>query len=147
MKKFEGYMLFRTFSIIQRLSQIFVTHYLKDRDIQKCHAPILMTIYLQEGLTQNELSKYMKFNKGAVAKLVKAIEHEGYIVRRSDENDKRVMHLYLAEKGRQAIPHIMELEGILSQQMLQGFSPEEKTQLHSMLDRIIKNMSNTTNIQ
>ena len=140
-KRFEGYLLFTKFSVIQRFSQIFVTKHLKHNAVSKCHAPILMTIYLHEGLTQNELANRLKFNKGAVAKLVKAIEHEGYIVRCSDENDRRLQKLYLADKGRQVIPQIKTLEHDLSEKLVQGFSEEEKLILHSMLDRIIDNVS------
>lgn len=141
MKKYEGYLLFREFSIIQRYSQIFVTKYLKQHNVDKCHAPILITIYLKEGLTQNELAEHLKFNKGAVAKLVKAIEEEGYIVRKSDDNDRRLQRLYLAEKGRQVIPEIKSLEADLSVQMMEGFSEDEKHTLHKMLNRIIENIS------
>ena len=140
-KKFEGYLLFTKFSIIQRFSQIFVTKHLKNNSVSKCHAPILMTIYLHEGLTQNELANRLKFNKGAVAKLVKAIEHEGYIIRCSDENDKRLQKLYLADKGREVIPQIKTLEHELSEKLVQGFTDEERKTLHSMLDRIIENVS------
>ena len=101
-----------------------------------------MTIYLHEGMTQNELANRLKFNKGAVAKLVKAIEQAGYITRRSDEHDRRLQKLYLAEKGRQVIPQIKTLEHDLSEKLVQGFSEEEKQLLHSMLDRIIDNVSN-----
>ena len=140
MKKFEGYLLFRKFSIIQRFSQIFVTQHLKNNEISKCHAPILMTIYLKEGLSQNELAEQLKFNKGAVAKLVKAIENEGYIMRVNDTRDKRVQRLYLADKGREVIPEIKTLEHDLSDILMKGFSNEEKEQLHNMLNRIIDNV-------
>lgn len=141
-KKFEGYLLFTKFSIIQRYSQIFTTQHLKSNSVSKCHAPILMTIYLHEGLTQNELANKLKFNKGAVAKLVKSIEKEGYITRCSDKNDRRLQKLYLADKGHQVIPQIKTLEHQLSEKLVQGFSEEEKETLHSMLDRIIENVSN-----
>ena len=141
MNKFEGYLLFRKFSIIQRYSQIFVTQHLKENNVSRCHAPILMTIYLKEGLTQNELAEHLKFNKGAVAKLVKAIEHEGYITRRNDDNDRRLQRLYLADKGHKVIPEIKQLEADLSEQMMEGFSDSEKRVLHNMLNRIIENIS------
>lgn len=140
-KKFEGYLLFTKFSIIQRFSQIFVTQHLKNNAVSKCHAPILMTIYLHEGLTQNELANRLRFNKGAVAKLVKSIENAGYITRRSDDKDRRLQKLYLAQKGRDVIPEIKTLEHELSEKLVQGFSEDEKTTLHSMLDRIIQNVS------
>ena len=96
---------------------------------------------LKEGLTQNELASFMKFNKGAVAKLVKVLEAEDYIYRCSDENDKRLQRLYLAERGKKAIPAIMTLEQELSEKLVKGFSDDEKEVLHSMLERVIENIS------
>lgn len=141
MEKFEGYSLFRKFSIIQRYSQIFITQHLKKNNIDRCHVPILMTIYLREGLTQSELTEYLKFNKGAIAKLVKNIEHEGYIFRKTDEKDRRIQRLYIAPKGYEIIPKIKTLEANLSEQIMNGFSLEERETLHLTLNRIIENIS------
>lgn len=100
-----------------------------------------MTIWLSPGLSQNQLASILKFNKGAVAKLIKTLEAEGYVRREADTKDRRVMRLYLTEKSENLIPVFQDLEKQWANQMIAGFSEDEKAQLRDFLERIIHNMN------
>lgn len=141
MGRLEGYRICRDFSILHRTTQSYIATQLRNRHLEKCHPPVLMTIWLSPGLSQNQLASILKFNKGAVAKLIKTLEAEGYVRREADTKDRRVMRLYLTEKSENLIPVLQDLEKQWANQMIAGFSEDEKAQLRDFLERIIHNMN------
>lgn len=134
-----GYNLFKDFSCIHRHSQIYLLSKLKENNLGDCHPPVLVTIYLNEGLSQNELSKILHFNKGAIAKLVKSLEENGYIKRLADENDRRAHRLYLTDKGKQVIPILFSFEEDWANKAVDGLTDKELNTLNQLLHKIIDN--------
>lgn len=131
------YTLFKIFSTLHRSSQISLSRRMKEERCEKVHPPILMSIYIKEGLSQNELAKLLHFNKGAIAKIVKNMEAAGYIKRTADEKDKRIHRLYLTSLGKDTIKKLISIEREWSMQISDAFSQEEMTDLISYLNRII----------
>lgn len=101
---------------------------------------MLVTIYFNEGLSQNELAKILHFNKGAIAKLVKNLEGKGYIKRLADENDKRAHKLYLTEKGHTTIPKMFNFEQQWAKKVVAGLTEDELETLSYLLNKIIENV-------
>lgn len=135
-----GYNLFKDFSCIHRHSQIYLMSQLKEHNLEDCHPPVLVTIYFNEGLSQNELAKILHFNKGAIAKLVKNLEGKGYIKRLADENDKRAHKLYLTEKGHTTIPKMFNFEQQWAKKVVAGLTKDELETLSYLLNKIIENV-------
>ncbi len=69
-------------------------------DISVGEEPYYMALTQNNGLTQDELTKIVKVDKAATARIVKSLEEKGYIIRETDPKDKRNKKLYLTEKGR-----------------------------------------------
>lgn len=138
--KHFGYELVKDFSIVHRHSQIFLLSKLKEHDLMDCHPPVLITIYFNEGLSQNQLASILKFNKGAIAKLLKNMEAKGYIKRLPDENDKRIHRLYLTEYGKEIIPTFFDIEKQWSSVLVEDFSQEEIATLKQLLKKVIENV-------
>lgn len=139
-KKHLGYTLFKTFSILHRHSQIYISRRLKKENMTGSHPPFLMTIYLNEGMSQNQLAETLHFNKGAVAKTVTQLENDGYIKRVADTKDRRVHRLYLTDRGKSTIKALMAIEKEWSAQLVDGFSEQEVQDLMDSLNKIISNV-------
>ena len=60
----------------------------------------LKMIAQYEGITQKELTEKMFRTKGATSVMIKKLEKKGLIIRREDEEDARILQLYLTEKGK-----------------------------------------------
>lgn len=105
-----------------------------------CHPPVLLTIHFNEGLSQNELSKILDFNKGAIAKLVKTLVEGGYITKTLDEHDKRAHKLYLTDKGRKVIPKLFEFESQWTEKVIENISDDELKTLETILEKIKGNL-------
>lgn len=51
--------------------------------------PYYMALIQNNGVTQDELTKLVKVDKAATARMVKSLEQKGYITRETDPKDKR----------------------------------------------------------
>lgn len=60
----------------------------------------LFILYINEGVTQQEIAYRLQADKAAVARTLVQLEIQGYIERRSDPNDGRVTRVYLTDKSR-----------------------------------------------
>ncbi len=101
---------------------------------------ILFCLSREEGITQLELSRRAGLKPPTVSVALKHLEDEGYIVRETDEDDKRAARVYLSDKG-----HALERDNderfvTVDNEMMAGFSPEEIELLRSMLLRIRDNL-------
>ncbi|RLA46479.1 MAG: hypothetical protein DRR42_18360 [Gammaproteobacteria bacterium] len=60
----------------------------------------LFILYINEGVTQQEIAYRLQADKAAVARTLVQLEIQGYVERRNDPNDKRVTRVYLTEKSK-----------------------------------------------
>ena len=60
----------------------------------------LFMLYINEGLTQQEMANRLQADKGAVARTLAQLEDQGYVSRRRDPADKRVTRVYLTDKSK-----------------------------------------------
>ena len=93
----------------------------------------------KEGLKPSEIAKYLHTSLASISVSLKRLEKQGFIEKRNDENDMRISHIYINEKGRTALKNIHEKLFDNHKKMLSGFSEEEAKQLRTYLDRIIFN--------
>ena len=65
--------------------------------------PYYMALIQNNGVTQDELTKLVKVDKAATARMVKSLEQKGYITRETDPKDKRNKRIYLNEPFANAL--------------------------------------------
>lgn len=129
----------RQISLLYRHGQMFAGDRLKEHGIGRGQYIFLNALYHEDGISQEALSDTLRIDKGTTAKAVKKLEQEGYITRRSSPGDKRVNQVKLTEKARVIEPVIrgvlLEWRDILTE----GFTVEEKLQIHGLLERMGQN--------
>lgn len=106
-----------------------------------CRA-ILFCLSREEGITQLELSRRAGLKPPTVSVALKHLEDEGYVVRVTDEDDKRAARVYLSDKGHALDKENDERFVTVDNEMMAGFTPEEIELLRSMLLRIRDNLKN-----
>lgn len=107
---------------------------------QNSSRTLLFCLSREEGITQLELAKAAGLKPPTVSVALRHLEEEGYIIRKTDEEDMRAVHVYLSNKG-----HALERDNIerieaLDSEMMRGFSEEETELLKKMLLRIRDNL-------
>jgi len=97
----------------------------------------LFILYINEGLTQQEMANRLQADKGAVARTLAQLEEQGYVSRRADPSDKRVTRVYLTAKSKalqgdleQAVERVITR---LHEDIDSGDHDIIKTQLRQML--------------
>ncbi len=101
---------------------------------------VLSMLAIHDGINQLELVRATHLKPPTVSVILKNMEAEGLVERRSDPNDLRATRVYLTENGRRLdqenIARIHELDA----HALRGLSEEECGMLMPLLIRIRNNL-------
>jgi DNA-binding MarR family transcriptional regulator len=94
----------------------------------------------EDGQTRiTEVSRIMLVSGANMTGLAKRLEKNGFILRKSDPRDERVTLLEIASKGKTVLAEIEASRDELLENILQGFSTEEKKTIYSMVRRLLRN--------
>jgi DNA-binding MarR family transcriptional regulator len=91
--------LARYVGIFNRQTQAYITAAFSDMDINFSEHIILMNLYENEGINQEELSSLLLIDKALTARTVKSLEEKGYVIRKVAE-DRRFKKLFLTDKAK-----------------------------------------------
>lgn len=101
-------------------------------DATRGQGRILAFLKLREGIATKDLAYLLDIRISSLNELLAKLERNGYLRREPSEADRRVMLLYLTEKGRAEEQPELEQNGVLD-----CLSPEEQEHFGGYLDRII----------
>ena len=93
-----------------------------------------------QSFSQRDMADVLHISPAAVTNSLKAMEKNGYISREPEENDARRNRVELTDKGRAAVDGCEEALLTVSERMLAGFSPEERTLLADFRSRMLTNL-------
>src|SRR6266851_9268264 len=118
-----------------------VSAYLSKHDLYVGQEMLLKCLWNQDGLSQKEIADQMGIQAATATRMVIRMERAGLVERKTDPEDQRVSQVYLTDLGR-ALQSVVE-EGwmAIEQQILEGFSLEERLLLRRYLEQIYKNLS------
>lgn len=129
-------------SIIDRCSSMYKNNSFKELEICSSHAPYFFFLIKNPGATQEELSKRLVINKSNVTRSIQYLEEKGYVYRKSDEQDKRINHIYLSVKGEELVPIIRNKIYVFNEEVGEVLSDEEILILNNLLEKITKSAVN-----
>ena len=112
----------------------------RQRGIGRGQGLVLRILAENDGLSQMELAEKLDIRPSSLGELVAKLEESGHVERRPNENDKRVMNVYLTEKGREAVNAFVNPRQKAADEWCAGMSDEEKEQLSGLLDKMIASM-------
>ena len=131
--------LARWISLLHRYGHIYVGKELKEYNISKGQYIFLNALYKQEGISQEQLSDYLKIDKGTTAKAIKKLEEEEYVIRKIDVKDKRAYNIYLTEKAIKIKPVVRKAMTDWIDILYSGFTEEEKELSLALLEKMGEN--------
>lgn len=126
----------RWVSLIYRYGQMYIGDHLKQFDIGRGQHIFLNALYKEDGLTQEELSDYLKIDKGTTAKALKKLEEQGYITRTVSEKDKRCNEVFLTDKARGIKEDVRKVLTDWRERLTFGLSDEEKQMALIILEKM-----------
>ena len=89
---------------------------------------------------QRDLEKEFDITRSTASKNVDLLVENGFIEREAVDYDARLKKLVLTEKAREVFKIMRSDRAVLEDQMLKGFSEEEKKQLRVFLKRLSSNL-------
>jgi len=134
----------RWISLLHRYGHVYVGRQLKQYNIGKGQYTFLNALYKKDGVRQEQLSDYLKIDKGTTAKAIKKLEDDEYIIRKVDTKDKRAYNVYLTDKALKINPLVRKAMTDWLNILFLGFSEEEKKTSLSLLERMGKNATTFT---
>ena len=86
----------------------------------------------EEGITTSEIRERMLDKMSDASRMVDRLEAMQLVEKLRDRDDRRVLHVFLTEKGQSLVYRLMEQETI--DQLASGVNEESAQQLNELLD-------------
>ena len=129
---------------VSKLFRDIINREVEKLGIQNSYRQLLFCLGRKDGVNQLELVRETHLKAPTISVTLKSMEADGLVVRKTDENDARVIHVYLTEKGRQTDDRIRDIHHELDRIMAAGIPQEELDALVSTLKKMRDNMLKIT---
>lgn len=127
--------------IVHRLHVLLIDKYLEPYDIRHGQLLLLLAIYNNEGITQNDLCEMYRIDKAAVSKNIKKLIDKDFLMKEVDPKDKRRQLIYVTDKGRKHEEEFRKILSIIQQDCIEGLSEKELNSFFNVTNKIIDNLS------
>ncbi|MFB3161421.1 MarR family winged helix-turn-helix transcriptional regulator [Neobacillus sp. 179-J 1A1 HS] len=101
---------------------------------------LLARLWLGDGVTQMQLCEHLKCEPPTVTNMVKSLEQNGFIYRKRDELDARIMRIYLTDKGKDLEKPVDFKWKQQQEKLLHSILPEERLILRELMKRMERNL-------
>ncbi|WP_405205081.1 MarR family winged helix-turn-helix transcriptional regulator [Aquimarina sp. LLG6339-5] len=105
-------------------------------DLSKEQWSVLKRLRVNDGQSQNDLAFITHRDKTSMTRLVNTMESKNLVVRKSDENDRRVNRIFLTDYGKEVIEKVTPIMYDLIPAVQESLSNEEIENLIGTLKKI-----------
>ena len=127
-----GYLISRVFA--ENRTQLEAEF--EGEDINFTQWRVLMCLRDDIANTCADISRELAHDKGSMTRIVDQLEECGFIQRRRDKDDRRLVFLTLTPAGRAAVNRLVPKLVNFYNDLLEGFSPEDVQLLTQLLTRL-----------
>lgn len=111
----------------------------------KCHGGsgrhgqnrILALLTMQEGVSQKDLAYLLGIRPQSLSEALAKLEEDGMITRKHNEEDQRVVNVFLTDAGRGRAEKVAEDRKKSASDIFSVLTEEEKEQLSAILDKLV----------
>ncbi len=93
------------------------------------------------GCSQREVATYCRIEPATTTNILAGMEKEELIYRERNPKDKRILNVFLTEKGKKSQMKVGKVFMELDEICFDGFSEEERSQTINLLNRLYENLS------
>ena len=101
------------------------------------HQKVIHLLSMYEGISISELLKRLKVNKQSLNRVLKDLIKIEAIIFKKDQQDTRIKHIFLNEKGKKIFKEIFEVQKKRIYNALLNSSSEEVINFDNVLKKII----------
>ena len=120
-------------SILYREHAKYLNEKVKNEDLSFGIQPILITIYENEGIIQEQLAEKFHLNESTITRNLKKLEKKGFIERIPDKRKKIIK---ITKKGAKTAQKVMDYEDKWDEKIKSNLNDEEYTIFKNTLIKI-----------
>ncbi|MDP4151994.1 MAG: MarR family transcriptional regulator [Bacillota bacterium] len=102
---------------------------------------ILKLIEQNNGVIQRDLAWQMDVRASSMTEMLAKLEKRGLVERKQDDDDQRVMHIFLTDQGIKAAQESEQTGEILINSMFKGLTEPEMKQMLILTEKLIESLS------
>lgn len=133
--------ILRSIGVIARSLDSISNIEFKKYDLTKGQYIYLVRIYEHPGIIQEKLAELIKVDRTTVARVVRKLADNDFIVRKQSEDNKKEKKLYVTDKGKEVYPILLREEMYSNEVALNGLTPAERKQVLKLLATVEKNVA------
>ena len=130
--------MLRKISIIDKSAVKYRSEKFKTIGLYGSDHPYILCVNRFPGISQDEISMRVIVNKSNTTRTLSRLEEDGFIIRKTNDTDKRILNVELTSKSKDIIPEILEINNSLEEYLFSDFTDEEKQIFSDLLDKIYK---------
>ena len=123
-------------SSFHRIGTSYLAHQFDEYDIGFGQYQFLIQLYLEDGLSHEELTQRVFVDKANTTRAVTKLSDNGYVVIKKDEQDKRKYRIYLTEYAKSIQDDIWKIASQWENQLLGCLEESEVATLSEILTKI-----------
>jgi len=108
-----------------------------DRKITTGQIGILIAVGRNPGIRQGALAEALRIKRSNMAKVVRVLEHDGMLEKRTQARDQRALELRLTRKGRAIVERMVPEIAVSDRAATAMLSERERATLLTLLARIV----------
>ena len=94
---------------------------------------ILETLWAEDGLSAGDIGKLLVFDGATISGVLDRLSAGGWISKKSDNEDKRVLRIYLTPKSKDLKAELSKERNHINEELMQPFTLEERVLLKRLL--------------
>lgn len=124
-------------SIIYREHAKFLNEKVKDEDLSFGLFPLLIKIYNNEGIIQEQLAQCFHLNESTITRNLKKLEDKGFIKRIPDKRTKKIE---ITDKGAKTAKKVMDYDGMWDEKIKEIIGMEDYDNFRNALRKIAEEL-------
>jgi DNA-binding MarR family transcriptional regulator len=125
---------------VSRAVKVHLESRLLAHDVHAGQQFILESLWREDGLTPGELAQHIGVETPTVTRAAQRMEVTGLVRRIPDQEDARLVRVYLTERGRELQRLLPALLRAATEEALAGLAQEEREELLRLLKLVQKNL-------
>ena len=99
---------------------------------------VLEALWDEDGLSAGDIGKRLVFDGATLSGVLDRLSASGWVLKRSDPEDKRILRISLTQKSKALKPKLSAIRNKTNEDLLARFSLEEKV----LLKRLLRDIQN-----
>ncbi len=124
--------------LMKKLPHAWKTH--MKLGFSRTEALVLYKLHVQGRQRASRLAHSLSITTGGLTGVTDKLVSEGYIQRKRDNKDRRVVYLTISGKGNEALEALYASRRAFIDMLLDGIPAEELEQFHSVINKVLANL-------